>query len=167
MSNEHGAVYFHETATLNLFVVDVPRFQRNGMKRESGTCLLLTEVPGKPPANINVSHWLVWRCTANVALIWEFNEMACLIPKYILFSAMSSVLWMQFSLMHLCIWMKACPKVIMKRTDHTKLSLWELHYLQFTLFLHKYDLKHCQTQTCYAFVYCWQDFLAFGQELTT
>lgn len=56
MSNEHGAVYFHETTTLNLFVVDVPRFQRNGMKRESGTCLLLTEVPGKSPANINVSH---------------------------------------------------------------------------------------------------------------
>lgn len=69
MNNEHGAVYSHEAATLNLFVVVVPRFLRNGMKRESGTCLLLTEVPGKPPANTSVSHWLVCRCTANMGLI--------------------------------------------------------------------------------------------------
>lgn len=155
MNNEHGAVYSHEAATLNLFVVDVPRFQRNGMKRESGTCLLLTEVPGKPPANTSVSHWLVWRCTANMGLIWEFNQMAHLIPRFshtYFFSAMSSVLWMQFSLVYLCIWMKMCPKVTMKRTDHTKQSFWELHYLEFSLFLLKYDLKRCQIQSCYAFV---------------
>lgn len=127
MSNEHRVVYSHETATLNLFVVDVPRFQRTGMKKESGTCLLLTEVPSKFPANISVSHWL-----GNAALIWEFNEMACLIPKFshtYFFSAMSSVLWMQFSLVHLCTWTKTSPKVDLKRTDHTKQSLWELQYL--------------------------------------
>lgn len=152
MSNEHRVVYSHETTTLNLFVVDVPRFQRTGMKKESGTCLLLTEVPSKFPANISVSHWL-----GNAALIWEFNEMACLIPKFshkYFFSAMSSVLWMQFSLVHLCTWTKTSPKVDLKRTDRTKQSLWELQYLDnfFFLFLHKSDLKHCQTQTCYAFV---------------
>lgn len=44
------------------------------------------------------------------------------------------------------------PKVTMKRTDHTKQSFWELLYSEFSLFLHKYDLKRCQTQSCYAFV---------------
>lgn len=33
MSNEHRAVYFHETQTLNLFVAGVPRFARSGMRR--------------------------------------------------------------------------------------------------------------------------------------
>lgn len=151
MSNERGAVYSHENTTLNLFVADVPRFQRNGMKRQSGTCLLLTGVPSKPAANFSGSRWLVWRCSANVAVIGEFNEMACLISKPTSFSAVSSVLWM-FSPVHSRTWMKMCPKVIMKRRDHTKQSLWELHYLHFPLFLHKYDLKHCHTQTCDAFV---------------
>lgn len=41
MSNKHGAVYSHETTTLNLFVVDVPRFQRNGMKREIWHILII------------------------------------------------------------------------------------------------------------------------------
>lgn len=61
---------------------------------------------------------------------------------------------------------KTRPQVSVSKTVHVMQSLWELHHLEFPLFLHKFHLNHCQSQTCFSagFWGFWKQPLALGHD---
>lgn len=86
----------------------------------------------------------IWLCYENF-MKWLVSLPSSHIPH---FCHVKCHLDVEYSPVHLYLWMKTYP-VSIKQADHIIQSLWELHHLEFPLFVQKYDRQQYQIQTFY------------------